>query len=1687
MSGITIQGGNGETGGLYADGVLFDADLATAGAQAVIGSMTIGAAGARVDGTGLIVNASDGSLDFVSLNVVNANDVGVGLSGNLALTAIVRAGSIDTSGGYALIGADAALTLNFGSIVATGGGIGMIDTVAADPAKAVLNVASLNLTDGGLILTGSGNYVFTNASITDSAGVAVFLADSVNLDYSGDITSNAGAAVTLGFQSHTGTASFHDGTIDVTDGAGLQFIDADGTYSFTGTTTLHGGDAGINIASGSSGSFFFGADTSVTNGAVANFVLQNSDANVTYLGSLAQGLNTDNFVVFGQTGGVVDFSQATISASAGTGLLFFGADGTSMLGDVQLSGGAGIVITGSGAISFDNVDITGVGANQTAVDLTGALGNVTFLTLDIAGASTVGSKGIDLSGSTTAANITVIESSSITGVGIGVDLTNAAITGNFRYGDGSNTDADGAASTISAGVPIEITGLNGATGTYDFADVNLIGDTSRLTTSATTYFVADGAAGVGTMADPGSLAGAEASGAQFIILLNDPSGGSDTLDAASAGGSFDLAAGQSLLGFLNGDTLTLPGGGPANLVLFGLTPGQIVNPFAASGAPVLTNSTGADTLILASNTLVDGILINAPNGRGIFASDAANVTIRNSNISAGSNAIMLADGAAGTSASLRNLQLAASSGAVLELDGTGLGALTLTALDQITIAGGNGELFGIYGSGVTFDADLTTAGFQTVSGTLDIGSVGSRVTSTGIFLIDTEGAAAFDMDVATDGGSGVLVQGTPGALRFDITGGTIDALNSTGYGLYLANASADVVLASITYAGAGTAVSTQNVTGAGPLGRAIDVATLTVADGAASAIAMSGSAAGSFSFGVGSSIGTTTGAAISLSNTGASTFNYAGSVNYAGVDAVLSVSGGHSGTVNFTGAIDATSGTGLVFDDADGTYNFTGSANMAAGIGIFNGSAGSFSFGADTTIVSPGGIAVDIQDSTASVGYAGTISYGSAGLAAINVVNHSGGTIDFTGLIDITTGTGINFDNADGTYNFTGTTGLDAGSAGIVIANGSAGDFTFGANTTVIANGGSALAVSSSTATIDYLGYAYALGGNGISITDHSVGTIDFSGATLDLNGGTTVRFDNADGTYSFGSFATAGGSGIAILNGSAGGFTFGDIDIADLGAGQTAVDLTGATGNVTFQTLDITGTGGTGIDLTGSTTAADIIINESSAISGVDVGVDLTNAAITGNFRYGDGSSTDADGAASSINAVTPLVIAGLNPGGTYDFADVVLTGDTSTLQTNKTVFWVQAGATGAGTRTDPGSLAAAEASGVDVIILLDAAGAGQDVIDGASAGGELDLAANQSLLSFLNGDTLSIGGGAPANLLLYGIVGGSVANPYAGSGAPLLTTSQAGATTVNLASGALIDGVQIGNLDWKGVFGAGVTGVMIRNSVIHGGVNAIQIIDNGGTADVALSNLDLSSSTNHVLSLIGSGGGQLTVTALNGITLRGGNMGSGLWSEDVTFDADLVTAGAQTVTGTLDIGGASSRVGASGLVLDGAGGALSLATTVFNTNGDGIYASGAPGFRLTITGGTVDTGPASITKAALNLSNLSADIQLASVDYAGAYGGVFVENVTGVGAGGRALDIGTLTITGSPSYGIWLRGTTSGNFDFGSGSSIAVPGGLGIWLANTGAGSFNYAGDLSGAAPGFPWCGSATATSRPRPSAER
>ncbi|MEZ6079787.1 MAG: hypothetical protein R3C56_30180 [Pirellulaceae bacterium] len=62
-----------------------------------------------------------------------------------------------------------------------------------------------------------------------------------------------------------------------------QFDNADGIYHFNGEVTLNGGDAGIDILGGSSGTFTF-SDTTITDPSGAGLNVENSRPNITFDG-----------------------------------------------------------------------------------------------------------------------------------------------------------------------------------------------------------------------------------------------------------------------------------------------------------------------------------------------------------------------------------------------------------------------------------------------------------------------------------------------------------------------------------------------------------------------------------------------------------------------------------------------------------------------------------------------------------------------------------------------------------------------------------------------------------------------------------------------------------------------------------------------------------------------------------------------------------------------------------------------------------------------------------------------------------------------------------------------------------------------------------------------------------------------------------------------------------------------------------------------------------------------------------------------------------------------------------------------------------------------------------------------------------------------------------------------------------
>ena len=123
------------------------------------------------------------------------------------------------------------------------------------------------------IIDSTGTYTFADTDVNPSGAVITALnilggSSIVNFQTNSSITQSQNARTLLVQGMHTGTLDF-DGTINTTNGTGLQFNNADGTYDFSGAITLNGtgnaADTGIDILGGSAGTFTFSGLTQITN------------------------------------------------------------------------------------------------------------------------------------------------------------------------------------------------------------------------------------------------------------------------------------------------------------------------------------------------------------------------------------------------------------------------------------------------------------------------------------------------------------------------------------------------------------------------------------------------------------------------------------------------------------------------------------------------------------------------------------------------------------------------------------------------------------------------------------------------------------------------------------------------------------------------------------------------------------------------------------------------------------------------------------------------------------------------------------------------------------------------------------------------------------------------------------------------------------------------------------------------------------------------------------------------------------------------------------------------------------------------------------------------------------------------------------------------------------------------------
>jgi hypothetical protein len=380
-----------------------------------------------------------------------------------------------------------------------------------------------------------------------------------------------------------------------------------------------------------------------------------------------------------------------------------------------------------------------------------------------------------------------------------------------------------------------------------------------------------------------------------------------------------------------------------------------------------------------------------------------------------------------------------------------------------------------------------------------------------------------------------------------------------------------------------------------------------------------------------------TGGASIVANGGTAGLNFTGRIDQANDASVLAVSGGHDGNMTFTeltanaGVIGATAGNGLQFDNADGVYTFNDKVKIegAAGSGatsavnVLNDSSGVLTF-TDAEFTNINGDAITFNGGTANMTLTGRIRQEANAQAVLTVIGGHDGTLAFTeitpnvGVINATTGDGLQFNNADGAYTFNDRVLLTGTTEGIVVENTSSGTFAFTDANNAITNptaGGDAIVIQASDSIFTYNGAITANAGSGRAVTI----------------GGPLVANGNTGGTVTIGAAITSTGEGILIQNNSGGTNAFtGAVSLAT--GAQDAVVINDNTGGTTsFNNIDITTTAGDAFTVANNAPHAVTVTGTDNTITTTTgVGINMNNATVGGsgiNFR-----SVNVDGAVNGI-----------------------------------------------------------------------------------------------------------------------------------------------------------------------------------------------------------------------------------------------------------------------------------------------------------------------------------------------------------------------------------------------------------------------------------------------------------------------
>lgn len=552
------------------------------------------------------------------------------------------------------------------------------------------------------------------------------------------------------------------------------------------------------------------------------------------------------------------------------------------------------------------------------------------------------------------------------------------------------------------------------------------------------------------------------------------------------------------------------------------------------------------------------------------------------------------------------------------------------------------------GSGnTTGDALLKTS--QTLIGAgaiLNVGTLsipaGTKPTLSGMITL-ASGANVSGFDMSTGTTTAITNAGTT-VTAVTVNVGNVTTSTGTGITLTGTGNSVTMTLASLTTVQAPTNVSLTNTAGTVTIngGSILSAGNAVLIDGGTASVTCNASitqnavtrvidvqnkTAGTVAFG--GTINAAAGSGIFLNNNSGATINFTNTIDLnSTTNPGFTATAG--GTISATGAgSDLFSTTGTTLNLANVTVGAGGltfasvNANTAVNAINLNTVTGTITINGGS-ITGGAGAPINIVGGTVSLTYSGGASQANASQPLVSVSGgHTTGTITFnTGTLSATGGTGLQFDNADGTYNFSGTTNLNGGNAGIDILTGSSGSFTFSSSTSVTNPSGGAFVLSNSTASVTYNGtMSKTSTGIILDVQNETSGTVSFTGAisqtttsggiNLGSNGGTTISFSGGI-TLSTGTniaFSATGGGTINVTGTN----TLTTTTATALNVANTTIGAS----NLNFQSISSNGGSGDGIILSSTGAGGLTVTGTGSAGSGGTIanktGADLSTTQGSG------------------------------------------------------------------------------------------------------------------------------------------------------------------------------------------------------------------------------------------------------------------------------------------------------------------------------------------------------------------------------------------------------------------------------------------------------------------------------------------